>query len=297
MGATGHIGRILAETLLKKGHAVRAIGRDKEKLDKLAGKGAEIFSSSFDDVAGLTKAFVGSDAVFCLLPPGYAVDDYGPFQDKVGEAIKQALIKSNIHYVLNLSSLDADKPEGTGPIKGLYRHEKRLNSIPNLNVLHFRPGFFMENLLMSIPLIKSSGKIGSPLRSDLSIPMIATYDVGLKAAEILQALNFSKQSVFDMAGPRELTMEEASLAIGKAIGLHQLEYVQLSFQDAEKGMLSMGMKPKMAKLMLEMYQAMNDKKIMQQHLTSEHRGKTTMEEFAKTTFAQAMEAGRKKVMA
>jgi len=298
LGATGHIGKILAETLLKKGNRVRAIGRDKEKLKALAEKGAETFSVSFDNPAELTKAFVGNDAVFCLIPPGYAVDDYGVFQDKVGEAIKQALTRSNIRYVLNLSSLGANEPEGTGPIKGLYRHEKRLNSIPNLNVVHLRPGFFMENLLMSLPLIKSSEKIGFPLRSDLSIPMIATKDIGMKAAEILQALNFSGQSVFDMAGPREWTMEEATSAIGKAIGHHQLKYAQLSFQDAEKGMLSLGLKPKMVKLMLEMYQAFNEEKIMQrERYTPEHRGKTTIEEFAKTTIAQALEADRKKVMA
>jgi uncharacterized protein YbjT (DUF2867 family) len=288
---------ILAETLLKRGNRIRAIGRDREKLKTLAGKGAETFSTSFDDPAELTKAFVGSDAVFCLMPPGYAVDDYEAFQDKVGETIKQALTKSNIHYVLNLSSLGANKPEGTGPIKGLSRHEKRLNSIININVLHLRPGFFMENLFMSLPLIKSSGKIGFPLRSDLPIPMIATKDIGLKAAELLEALNFSGQSVFDLAGPRELTMKEASAVIGKTIGNHPLTYEQLSFQEAEKGMLSLGMKPKMVKLMLEMYEAFNDGKIMQEHLTIEHRGKTTIEEFAKTTFSQALEADRKKVMA
>lgn len=295
LGATGHIGKTLAEALLKNGNQVRAIGRDKEKLKALAEKGAETFSIPFDDAAELTKVFSKSDAVFSLIPPGYAIDDYAAFQDKVGEAIKQALIKSNIHYVLNLSSLGADESEGTGPIKGLYRHEKRLNSIPNINVLHLRPGFFMENLLMSIPQIKSSEKIVFPLRSDLPIPMIATKDIGMKAAEMLQALNFSGKSVFDMTGPRDLTMEEAASSLGKAIGHPQLKYKQISYQEAEKEMLSMGMKPKMVKLMLEMHKAFNDEKIMQERLTSEHRGKTTIDEFAKTTFAKALE--RKKAMA
>lgn len=297
MGSTGRIGTVLTETLLKKGHRVRAIGRNKEKLKMLEEKGAEIFSTPFDDIAELSKAFLGSDAVFSMIPPAYAIDDYEEFQDKVGEVIKQALTRSNIQYVLNLSSLGADESKGTGPIKGLHRHEQRLNSIPNLNVLHLRPGFFMENLLMSIPFIKNFGKIGLPFRSDLFIPMNATKDIGLQAAEILDALNFSGQSILNMAGPRELTMEEVSASIGKIIGQDKLDYMQLSFQDAEKGMLSSGMKPKTVKLLLEMYQAFNENKIIQESFMPKHRGKTTIEEFAKTTFIQALESDKKKAMA
>jgi hypothetical protein len=43
----------------------------------------------------------------------------------------------------------------------------------------------MENLLWSIPTIQSLGVNGSPLRGDLPIPMVATSDIGAKAAAFL----------------------------------------------------------------------------------------------------------------
>jgi len=69
MGATGHIGQVLTEKLLEKGHAVRALGRDEKKLSALKDKGAETLSPAFDDAKGLADAFKGADGVFLMIPP------------------------------------------------------------------------------------------------------------------------------------------------------------------------------------------------------------------------------------
>lgn len=287
MGATGHIGLVLTEELLKKGHKVRAIGRDKNKLQMLKEKGAEILASSMDDASALTEAFKGCDAIFSFLPPGYTVDDPVALQDKVGEAIKQALLKSKVQYILNLSSIGANLSEGTGPIKGLHRHEKRLNTLPNVNILHLRPGYFMENFLWDIPSIKNAGVLGSALNLDLPLAMVATRDIGLKAADLLSSLNFTGQTVLEFIGPREVTMKAATEVLGKAIGKPDLKYMQLPPAEAEKKMLAAGMKPNLVKLLLEMYKAFNEGKIeLTQQTTPDHRGKTTLEDFSKI-FAQA----------
>lgn len=292
IGATGHIGKVLVEALLKKGHQVRAIGRDKSKLKILKDKGAEVFTlAAFDDASALTKACTGCDAAFSFIPPDYQQEDYEAFQDNVGEAITHALINAKVRYVLNLSSVGANLKEGTGPIKGLHRHEERLNAIPNLNVLHLRPGYFMENLYWSINLIKKYGILGTPLRSDLPIPMIATRDIGLKSCTFLEALTFSKHEVFEMIGPKEITMIEAAHAIGKAIGKPDLKYRQFPYQESGKAMLEGGMKPKSVKLLLEMYKTVNEEKILAtQDITPEHRGQTTIEQFAVSSFAPELMA-------
>ena len=213
-------------------------------------------------------------------------DDYSAYQDKVGEAILQALKKAQIKHVLNLSSIGAQHAEGTGVVKGLHRQEKRLNSEKGLNVLHLRPGYFMENLTMQIPIIKNTGGLGSVLRPDLGISMIATRDIGLKAAELLDQLKFTGQSVFEFIGPKEVKMTEAAFIIGKAIGKPDLNYTQYSPADVEKVLMTTGLKPKLIKSLLEMYKSFNDGKFtMTQQATPEHRAKTTLEEFSKT-FAQ-----------
>jgi uncharacterized protein YbjT (DUF2867 family) len=282
MGATGHIGYYLVEELLKKGRKVRAIGRNPHKLQELKAKGAEIHSGDLTDVEFLAKGFHGCQAIFSLIPPGLEEDDMEVFREKSAEAIDRAIVKAKITHVVNLSSIGANVDARTGPIKELHRHEERLDMIPDLNVLHVRPGFFMENLSMFLPVIKKTGSVALSIKKDLPIPMVATRDIALKVAELMSALKFTGSSVFELAGPREVTMTEAAQILGKAMGKPDLKYVQLSYEQAEKAMIEGGMKHQVAKLLVEMHQAFNEGKIAPtQKLTAEHRGKTTLEEFCK----------------
>jgi uncharacterized protein YbjT (DUF2867 family) len=50
MGATGHVGRVVAERLLKTGAQVRGIGRNSERLKGLVDQGAIPYTGAFDDV-------------------------------------------------------------------------------------------------------------------------------------------------------------------------------------------------------------------------------------------------------
>lgn len=282
MGATGKIGHVLSEGLLKNGHRVKALGREEKKLSILKNLGAEIITlDDFGRTNTLIDLFKGADGIFSFIPPGYGVDDYATFQNAVSEAICTALQKNKNPYVVNLSSLGANQPDGTGPIKGLYRHEQRLNALSDINVIHLRPAYFMENLFMSISAIHQTRVLGTPLRGDLPIPLIATRDIGMKAAELLLPLNFSGRSEFEFVGPRAVTMKETAKLLGKAIGKMNMEYVQIPYADAEKGMVASGMKPSTAALLIEMYKAINSGCCQPtQEITPDNQGKITVEQFA-----------------
>lgn len=282
LGATGQIGHVIVEELLKKGYEVRAIGRDLEKLKSLERQGAKIYSMDFDDADFLTEVFNGCDAAFTFLPPAHTDDDYLSYQDKVGHAIHTALAKTRVPYVVNLSSLGAQYAEGTGPIKGLYRQEQRLNALPGINILHLRASFFMENLFSSIPIIKREGVNGSPIKGDIPIPLVDTTDIAKKAVEFLDRLSFMGQSVFEYVGPKPLDLNEVTTILGKAIGNPELKYVQFSSKEAGRAMAATGMKPRNVELFLEMYKAINEGRLSStQTLSSDHRGRTSIEEFSK----------------
>lgn len=184
--------------------------------------------------------------------------------------------------VVDLSSVGASEPQGTGPITGLYRQEQRLNKLSGANILHLRPTSFMENQFFSIPVIKSMAVNGSAFPGDYAMPIVATQDIGAKAAEFLDQGNFKGHSIFEFTGPREYTLIEVTAALGKAIGKPELKYVRFSYEEVKKGILQSGMTLQMTDLMLEMYRAGNEGKIHPtQEFTTDHRGKTTIEEFAK----------------
>jgi len=290
MGATGHVGKVAAERLLKTGNEVRVIGRSAERLNGLVDRGAIPHVGAFDDMEALTRAFMGVEGVFAMIPPDYSTGDFLAYQDRVGTAIARALQTTRVPCVVNLSSIGAHLDGNTGPIRGLRKQEARLNEIKDLHVVHLRPHYFMENLLWSIPTIQSLGINGSPLRADLPIPMVTTRDIGGKAGEFLTDLRFHGQTAFEFFGPRPVTMQEATAVLGKAIGKPDFKYVQFSYEDAEKAMVAGGLKPDVARLLIEMDRGLNDGLIRPtQPMTEDHLGKTGIEDFAEE-FASAFRA-------
>lgn len=287
MGATGHIGAALTEHLLAKGQDVRALGRDPKKLGALAAKGAKTKSGTFTDAAVLADAFSGAEAAFVMIPPSYGEADFGAYQDRQADAIIKAVQKAGVRKVVTLSSVGAHQANGTGPIKGLHRMEKRFSQSGGPDVVHLRPSYFMENHFFAIPTIKSMGISGSPLKPEVALGQIATKDVAQKAAEILDRADFRGSSVVELAGPRDVTMAQVTPILGRAIGKADLAYVQFPYADAEKALAGMGMPPATAALMVEMYRGMNDGVVVPQ--TPPERTKTSIEEFA-TVFAAAFKA-------
>jgi len=282
LGATGHIGQVITEELLKKGHTVMALGRDPKKLAHLKEKGAHTMTPAFDNPGSLTEAFKGADGVFTMIPPSYGAEDFAAYQNETGLAIVDALRDAGVKHHVFLSSLGAEKPSGTGPIVGLHKQEKRLEEIKGLNNLFLRPAYFMENIFWSIPVIKGMGVNGGAIRPDLPIPMVATHDIGVKAAELLDALNFTGNTVFEFGGPKAHTMKEVTAILGKAIGKPDLAYVQFPYDDAKKGMMGSGMNERLADLMVEMNKGLNEGLVeATQSLTGEHQGHLPLEEFAK----------------
>jgi len=285
VGATGHIGSVLTEELLKKGHEVRAVGRDGAKLAALASKGAKTKSAAFDDVAALTDALRGAEAAFTMIPPNYGADNFSAWQDASGEAIARAVGTAGVKYVLDLSSVGAQHPSGTGPIAGLHRQEKRLEKIAGINLLHLRASYFMENHFWSTPTIKTANINGSPIESDLVLSQVATADIGRQGAARLDALAFRGRVVVEFGGPRELTMVETTRILGRAIGKPDLKYVEFPYEEAEKAMAGSGMKPATAALMVDMYRGFNEGRVKPESPIQD-RGVITIEDFA-GGFAQA----------
>ena len=192
-------------------------------------------------------------------------------------------------HVASLSSQGANLPDKTGPIAGLYDQEQRLNRLTGVNVVHLRATFFMENLLQNIPIIKAYGTITTPLRSDLPMAMIATRDIGDAAVKQLLDLDFRGHVVHDLLGPRNVTMNEATAVLGKAIGKPELKYAQASYADAEKGMLGAGISAGVSRSFIEMYRAFNDGIITMPARTAKNTTPTTLEEFS-AVFAEAFRA-------
>lgn len=288
-GATGNTGSVAAEALLAAGEKVRVIGRSAEKLKRFTDKGAEAFTGDVLDTAAMTRAFSGAAAVYAMIPPDFTREDYRGYQRQVSDSLAAAIEAAGVKYVVSLSSVGAQLPEGAGPISGLHHFEQRLEKITGLSVLHLRPGYFFENFLMQIPVIGMMGAMAGILRGDLPIAMIATRDIGARAAEELRARKISGRSTRELLGPRNLTLDEAAAILGQAIGRPGLRYVQAPPEQVIPAMRQMGLSADGARLIAEMYLAFNEGKVTaEEQRSAENTTPTTLESWAAEVFAPAV---------
>ena len=284
-GASGHTGRVVAERLLAKQKRVRLIGRSAERLEPLTHQGAEAFLSDLTDGRSLADALSGAEAAYVMLPPDLQAEDYRAFQDRTSDALASAIRKSGVKHVVSLSSVGADKPAGTGPVAGLYYLEQALNQIPGLHTLHLRAGYFMENTLQQIDIIKAMGVVAGPLRAELELPMIATCDIGEFAAGALLRLDFVGHQTRELLGARNISMAEVASIIGAAIGRPQLSYKQLPDDQLRAALLQTGLSTDVTALILEMAHALNTGHMVALETRSkENTTPTSYEQFVKEVF-------------
>ena len=288
LGATGNTGSVAAQRLLDRGQKVRVVGRDGKRLAPFASRGAAAFPANVLDTDAMSRAFAGADGVYVLIPPAMSIEDFGAYQDEVTESIAKALGKAGVTHAVTLSSVGADKPDKTGPVVGLHKMEKRLGQIKGLNALHLRAGYFMENTLAQIGVIRSLGMMAGPVRADVLLPMIATRDIGVAAAEALLRLDFKGQQTQELLGPRDVAYAEAAKIIGAAIGKPGLAYVQLPDEQVIQAMMGMGMSKNMAVLLCEMSAAINSGYMKALEPRSEkNTTPTTFETFVQEVFLPA----------
>ncbi len=284
LGASGNTGSIIARSLLSKGKKVRVVGRDAGRLERFVRLGAEAFTANMSDAAALTKAFRGARAAYLMLPPAKSPED----QERDSDGIAKAVRESGLRYAVHLSSYGAQVPEGTGPVAGLHSSEQKLNAISDLNVLHLRAAYFMENNLAGIDMIRGMGIFGNALLPDLKLPMAATGDVGDYAAQRLLDLDFSGKQTRELLGERDLSMTEVTAVIARGIGKPDLRYQQFPYDQVQRVLTQMGVPPKGAALYIEMYKAINAGVLIPQEPRSrENSTPTSFEKFVQDVFAPA----------
>lgn len=286
MGATGHVGSKIVNHLLSNGQQVRCLAR--HFPDEDAFEGAELVEGDANEVATVTDCMRGCSAAFILLPPNMKTTEVRFSQNKLGEVIAEAIEESGIRKIVNLSSIGGDLSSGTGIVLGLHDQEERLNEITHPDIVHLRPTFFMENLLIGIPSIIAMNRYFGSVPGEVPVPMVATQDIAARAAFLLMNPNFTGRSVEYLLGERTLTFNEAIRAIGQAIEKPDLEYVEVSPAEERNGMIGAGLSAAVADALLELDHAITDGTLVATVTRDKlNTTATSIEEFARTTFKEA----------
>lgn len=289
LGATGTVGRKIAQILINEGHHVTLVARHTETLETYHDQGAQIVAAAITDADQLTRAFTGADSAFILLPDNVKAENTRAYQRQVTGTLIEAIQRSGIRYIVNMSSLGSHMHEGNGIMGGTGEQEVRLNQLEGVNVVHIRSAYFMENFLRTIGLVKQAGINGTVAAANHAIPMVATRDVAQIAAGHLASLDFSGKSVHAVMGPRDYTYAELTSIIGAAIGKPDLTYVQLPVEQVRAVLLGNDFSPDFVNNLLEMGTAISTSYMNYQRREASTTTATTAEEFAREVYAPAFQ--------
>ena len=149
------------------------------------------------------------------------------------------------------------------------------------NVVHLRPGYFMENFLAQIETIQSDRIVRFSYPSDHDIPWISTDDIGDVAAQYLLDRRWAGQWTRNLMGVENLTLLETSAILSQVLD-YSIEYAQVSIESLQQQIAAMGVTAEVQREMGDLFRALGDPDgIYATARTLDATTPTTFEQFVK----------------
>ncbi|KAF0813455.1 NAD(P)H azoreductase [Andreprevotia sp. IGB-42] len=217
-GVTGRTGAAAAETLLRSGHPVRVVVRDPAQGQAWAARGASVAVADMTDLVSMVSALNQAKGAYVVCPQHYDSEDLFERADLIADITARAAIAAKVPRLVALSSVGADRENGTGWIRMNRLFEQRLREA-GVPAIFLRAAYFMENWMPLLGLAVHSGRLPTFLApAQRAIPMVATVDVGRTAAALLQD-DGTDTAVVTLTGPKDYAPDDVAAIV--SITLHK----------------------------------------------------------------------------
>lgn len=226
-GATGNTCSILIPELIKAGHNVRAFVRNEKKAQPLKDAGAEIYVGDLDKGETIDAALEGVDKVYLCTWNGPTAAAQGK---NIIEAIKRAGTRP---FVVRHSAFGADSSELIRQVKEVDDALKQ-SGIPWTSI---KPTFFMQNLMMASPTIRSDGNIYWDWE-DGKVGMLDVRDVAECALGALTG-KADPGREYILTGPKSISMRDVANSFSKTLS-KPVNYVPVPHSASKESMIGMG---------------------------------------------------------
>jgi NAD(P)H dehydrogenase (quinone) len=233
-GATGQLGRLTVEALLRRGVPapdVIATGRDTTAIKDLADRGVTVRRADFTDPGSLTAAFTGADKLL-LISASIPVDERVANHRR---AIDAALA-AGVPLVAYTSTLHADTAAtiigATHRATEEYLRERRAPSVL------LRNGWYLENYTGQLPQVLQNGTVtGAAGQGRVSAASRADY---AEAAAVVLTTEGHAGAVYELGGDEAFTLAELAAAISAAAARH-ITYTDLPAHDLAQVLAGAGL--------------------------------------------------------
>ncbi|MDW8844440.1 SDR family oxidoreductase [Erwinia sp. MMLR14_017] len=228
-GATGQLGRLVIDALLKRVPAAEIIAavRSPEKASDLAGLGVQVRKADYSDAESLVSAFSGVDKVLLI-----SSNEVGA-REAQHLAVIAAAKEAGVSLLAYTSLLHADtSPMG---LAGEHRSTEQALIASGIPYAILRNGWYTENYAASIaPALTHSAFIGAAAEG--KIASASRQDYAEAAAAVLTSSD-AADKIYELAGDSAYTLAAFTAEIAKQSG-KEVQYINLSqeaFADALKG--------------------------------------------------------------
>jgi uncharacterized protein YbjT (DUF2867 family) len=256
-GATGTVGsevvKHLAALSPSADYNVKAAIHSKNKSDQLRqleNKGIEIVDLDFTKQDTVAHALNNVDKVFIQTIPVPNVADIS--SNLINEAKK-----NDVKYVVKLSAMGAgSEPEST--ILRLHGEEEKIIKDSGIPYTFLRPPAFMQNFVIQLgQTIRTQNAFYVPA-ADAKMSFIDARDIAAVTVAILTNSNNHgtiqqyKNKTYDITGQDALSYGQVADILSNEVG-KKISYVDISEDDARKGMKQIGVDDWSINIMIELF--------------------------------------------
>lgn len=246
-GATGTVGSEVVTQLSSKGEIIiRAAARSTSDNTFKNLNRVQVVQLDYNIPESLAVAFKNVDKLFLLTPFQSNMVDLA--SNLVREA-KNARVK----YIVKQSAMGADAEPG---ITGgrLHRQAEKIIEESEIPFTFLRPNGFMQNFVNFYShFIKTQGAFYVPA-GDAKVSFVDVRDIAAVAVQALTSNDGKHEGkAYNITGGEALSYGQAAEILSKQLG-KKVNYVNVSDEDARKGMKEMGMDEWTINSMIELFE-------------------------------------------
>jgi NAD(P)H dehydrogenase (quinone) len=210
-GATGHLGHLIVEALLRDGVApsdIVAGGRNLAKLDDLAAQGVRVATIDYNDPQTLTDALAGADTLMLVSAsePGKRVAQHKVAIDAAVAAGVTHIVYTSAPHATTSNLILAPEHKGT----------EELIAASGIPATILRNGWYTENYVRSVPQIVESGALVSSVGDGL-VSSASRKDYADAAAVVLTTSGHEGK-IYELSGDVAWSQAELAATIAEITG-------------------------------------------------------------------------------
>jgi uncharacterized protein YbjT (DUF2867 family) len=248
-GATGNVGSEVVRQLasVTPNVIIKAAGHSLQKLERvLKSDRVEPIQIDYNKPETLREAARDVDSVFLVTP----------FRSDMAELTSNLLReakKNDVEFMVVLSSLLAADLEHEITVGRLHRQEEKIVEESGIPSAFLRPNAFMQNFLNFFGhTIKTHDAFYLPA-GDQRVGFVDVRDIAAVAVlELTRRQSRHKNKAYHITGPEALSFSQAAEIISQEID-RNISYIDITEEDARKGMKEMGMEDWLADAMVEQF--------------------------------------------